>query len=104
MRRFLQGHTSAGLLIVAILLAAPLTAMPAPASAKDSATQEFLAQLAGSPSVQACIRDYGIYTTYYSNATLTQEVGWCDSDCYCNLYCEGQQTQYWKRQFYKWCF
>ena len=104
MRKFLQGLNSAGFLIAAILLATPLTATPAPASAKNSAPsqQEFLAQLAAPPSAQAC-HTFTEYYTYYSDASKTQEVGWCEYDCYCISYCDGQKTQYWNHAIWWGC-
>lgn len=101
MRKYLQSHTSAGLLIAAILLATPLTATPASAK-DDSATQEFLAQLAEPPSAQACPNRTEYYT-YYSNASKTQAVGWCEYGCYCTVECEGQKTQYYTYRYVPGC-
>ena len=71
-----------GLLAVAVLALVALMSAPRP--------------------VQAC-NMWTEYYTYYSDATKTTEVGWCEFDCYCVSYCEGDRTQYWNHQIWPGC-
>jgi hypothetical protein len=85
MRKFLDSTTTArklGLLAAAVLFVAAVIGAPRPA--------------------QAC-HNWTDYFTYYSDATKTQQVGWCEFDCYCVTYCEGQQTPYYRVQSWPGC-
>ena len=60
------------------------------------------ATIATPHTAQAC-HNWTDYFTYYSDATKTVEVGWCEFDCYCVTYCDGQQTQYYRVQTWPGC-
>jgi hypothetical protein len=71
-----------GLLAVAVLFVVAVVSAPTPA--------------------QAC-HNWTEYFTYYSDATKTVEVGWCEFDCYCVTYCEGQKTSFYNHQLWPGC-
>jgi hypothetical protein len=49
------------------------------------------------PSAQAACHNWTEYVIYYSDASKTQEVGWCEFACFCQTSCDGQQTPYTRR-------
>jgi hypothetical protein len=52
-----------------------------------------VAMMTAPPSAHAC-QNWTDYYTYYSDASKTQQVGWCEYDCYCVSYCDGEKTPY----------
>lgn len=78
MRRapFVSRSRTLGLLIVALLFVASLATAPV--------------------SAQASCHMWTDYFTYYSDASKTVEVGWCEFDCYCVTYCDGERTSYYR--------
>ena len=62
-----------GLLAVAVLALVALMSAPRP--------------------VQAC-NMWTEWYTYYYDAEKTEPAGWCEFDCYCVSYCEGDRTPY----------
>jgi hypothetical protein len=57
----------------------------------------FVAAMGVPHSAQAC-QDWTD-----SDATHTTQVGWCEFDCYCQTYCDGERTQYWTHQSWSGC-
>jgi hypothetical protein len=89
------------------LLLAALIGMPSLASGADSAAvlpdPGLTAALFGPAPVAQTCNNWTEYVTYYSDSTKTQEVGWCEFACYCQTYCEGQQTPYFRRYVWPGC-
>jgi hypothetical protein len=54
------------------------------------------ATFASPHTAQAACHMWTDYFTYYSDASKTVQVGWCEYDCYCISYCEGQKTPYYR--------
>jgi hypothetical protein len=52
---------------------------------------------------QAACHNWTEYYTYYSDASKTTEVGWCQYECYCITYCEGQKTVYYNHWLWPGC-
>lgn len=64
----------------------------------------FVAAMVGAPPIaQAACHNWTEYYTYYSDASKTQEVGWCEFACYCVTYCEGEQTPYYNHWVWPGC-
>jgi hypothetical protein len=63
----------------------------------------FVAAVIVAPHTAQACHNWTEYYTYYSDASKTQEVGWCEFDCYCVTYCEGQQTPYYYHQIWPGC-
>ena len=62
------------------------------------------AAMAGAPHpAQGACHNWTEYYTYYSDASHTTEVGWCEYDCYCISYCEGQKTAYYNHSIWPGC-
>lgn len=72
-----------GLLWIAALFVAAVIAAPHPA--------------------QAACHMWTDYFTYFSDASHTEQVGWCEFDCYCVTYCEGIRTSYYNHQTWPGC-
>ena len=60
------------------------------------------AMFAAPTSAPAC-QNWTDYFTYYSDASHSTQVGWCEFDCYCVTYCDGTRTQYWNHQQWSGC-
>jgi hypothetical protein len=63
----------------------------------------FVAAMIGVPRTAQACHNWTEYYTYYSDASKTQQVGWCEFDCYCVTYCEGQQTPYYIHSIWSGC-
>jgi hypothetical protein len=63
----------------------------------------FVAAVIGAPHTAQACHNWTEYYTYYSDASKTQQVGWCEFDCYCVTYCEGQQTPYYNHSIWPGC-
>lgn len=53
-------------------------------------------------TAQAC-HNWTEYFTYFSDASKTTQVGWCEFDCYCVTYCEGERTSYYYHSVWPGC-
>ena len=51
---------------------------------------------------QAC-HNWTDYFDYFSDATMTVPVGWCEFDCDCVTECEGEQTPYYYHSAWSGC-
>jgi hypothetical protein len=89
------------------LLLAAVIGVPSSASGANSAAvlpdPELAAALFGPAPVAQTCHNWTEYVTYYSTSAKTQEVGWCEFACYCQTYCDGQQTPYYNRQIWPGC-
>jgi hypothetical protein len=63
----------------------------------------FGAAMLGNPRPAYACQMWTDYFTYFSDATKTTQVGWCEFDCYCVTYCDGTRTQYWNHQQWSGC-
>jgi hypothetical protein len=72
-----------GLLAIGVLFCLSVLAVPQPARAFCQAWTD--------------------YYTYYSDASHTQQVGWCEFDCYCVTYCDGERTSYYDHSSWSGC-
>jgi hypothetical protein len=62
-----------------------------------------VAALLAAPSSAPACQNWTDYFTYYSDATHSEQVGWCEFDCYCQTYCDGTRTQYWDHSSWPGC-
>jgi hypothetical protein len=63
----------------------------------------FVAAAIGVPRPAHACQMWTDYFTYFSDASKTTQVGWCEFDCYCVTYCEGTRTQYYNHSSWAGC-
>ena len=67
------------------------------------ATVLIAAAAVGTPKPAQACQNWTDYFTYFSDASKTTQVGWCEFDCYCVTYCDGTRTQYWNHSSWAGC-
>jgi len=64
----------------------------------------FFVSVIGTPQpARAFCQAWTDYYTYYSDATHTVSVGWCEFDCYCESYCDGERTSFYDHTAWSGC-